>query len=359
MSAASPSQIGDFLFPVKKRFGIASAVSASQEGELYFLSGIYADFSEKVDPGWILATRDLVFEYGITGLVTKISVKRGHTLETVVERNRQNDFIVGSGILDSDASKVPLQYQRTSPNETLEGLLDVGYGITRRMTDTRERVIGNLFDPRSGRSVLTELARKRGDVSYRDIIPDFTDDKTVVKVSDGCAFNCYFCPEGGGLRLLNIDEIQSRMWATRKIQVEHHTAGARKYMIEGFINSSDILWFEVMKSTPKVSNATPIDIARMYLQTFPEVKRLSAFFGVRNTIRVHQQDPDYFRKLADEGIVRAYIGIETAHTEGSRLLGKNETYEMKKEAMEILRDARIGVKAIVQVCTFCQRFFLL
>ena len=57
------------------------------------------------------------------------------------------------------------------------------------------------------------------------------------------------------------------------------------------------------------------------------------------------------------GVSRLYLGLETANNEASSLLNKRITYDEKKQAAELIKQARIGLKVIAQIGVVGKGFY--
>ncbi|MFW6450309.1 MAG: hypothetical protein ACOCZ6_04605 [Nanoarchaeota archaeon] len=170
----------------------------------------------------------------------------------------------------------------------------------------------------------------------RDIFPDYNDLMVFIKLSDGCLNRCLHCPEVGVIRLYSKSGIEENMKFMRNIQMKSHGPETRKLMYERFLNTSDLLWFEKLKS-----DTNPFEITEMMKENFPEFIRIGSFFELHNVLEVCKTgnpdkpyDSSYLKELAKWGLTRAYVGVETAHFLGSDLLGKRESYETKRQGLE-------------------------
>jgi hypothetical protein len=176
-----------------------------------------------------------------------------------------------------------------------------------------------------------------------DIIPEYTDRMNLVKVSEGCPLKCIYCPEPNPNRMVPYSEedIVKEMIRARELQRKYHQ-GNESIMNEGFLNTTDLLWFHQNDWTD------PIRIVGLFREHFPEIRKIYSFMGVPS---VNRTSLEYLKALYDgaEGINRVLIGIESADEATSRFLGKNETYAEKKEALMKLREVGFKVKPIIQI----------
>lgn len=358
MAPGSAQSIGTLFEDFKDQYRFTTAIDFSDEAELYWIfeNGIGKD------PFYALSTDDrILIEFGETGFVRRIQ-NGNENLETILERDEQGNFVLSRENIPTNI----ISEKITLDDTQLTGILiNYAYNKARTLEDTPRNKLAELFHHLTANKVLARFDDFSALIGHKDIIPDYNDYMTFVKVSDGCARNCLYCPEGGGIELYDQENIEKHMRAVRSLQERYHTPSQMKLMREGFINSSDILWFRTLKK----STVDPLEIAQLYRQHFPEIGSISAFFGVKNILEVcntgdplnpygsGQYSTEYLELLAHSGINKALVGIETGNTQASALLNKHETYEMKRTALLLLRKAGIGVKAILQMGIFGDGFY--
>jgi radical SAM superfamily enzyme YgiQ (UPF0313 family) len=236
-------------------------------------------------------------------------------------------------------------------------LIDYAYTEAKNLPDDHRGTIARKFRDFTGDRVLARFKDFRMMVGPRDIIPDGDSDYHVpiVTTAEGCIYDCGHCIIGGGMEIFSGAQIKRNIKRARTILEEYHGDNLDD-LIEGFINNSDILWHLISAK----SELNPLEIVSLYKEAFPQVWKLGAFFGIRNTIRtVEKIDKNYLKKLFknEEGITRGYVGVETGHDEAAFLINKPESYQDKLKAVNYLKDARIAVKAIVQIGVFGQGFY--
>ena len=321
---------------VRREYHHPNATLSSDSAVLYYDSC----YGTRDDPRFVLSTSDgMIAEFGRTALAKSVKQLKDGDLETLLQRDEQGRFHVRPGIDGKN-------------------LMDLAYSRIQAM-DLDKDEDTSLFKDLNGKVVMSRFDDFNSMKGIRDIIPDYSDHMVFIKASEGCANRCRHCPEAGYIDLYTRKQIDDNMRSMRKIQERYHGEHARRMMYEGFVNASDILWFEKLKSDIK-----PVEIIDNMFETFPELCRVGAFMEVQNILEVSRTgepgrpySADYLKELAAHGLTRAYVGIETAHHEASRILGKVETYEDKLNAIELLKEAGIAVKAIILLGRFGQGFY--
>lgn len=340
-----------------RRFGPFEKVQQTDAAELYILRYPWPRGSDRPsDPEFRLITRDGVLStFGLTGLVSAVDdIGEDGTLTEILRRDVQ-------GNLELNRGNLPVNGVVDDPALTEEQLtslvINYVYNQARELPDDGDNTLSRLFYYWDAQSFVSRFRDFRALKSGTDIIPDESDLTVHVKISDGCPFSCTYCPEGGGFFPQSMDEIMQTMRTTRALQEEYHQR-AISNMTEGFINTSDLLLFTNTKYAQL--GVDPRRVVLAFKDTFPEVKKLGTFFGVKSVLK-SAEDPSYGEKFFDElreaGLNRAYIGIETGHDEGSKLLGKPETFYDKLRAMNLLKQHGIAVKAIIQVGVLGKGFY--
>ena len=320
---------------LRKMYPFASEVNGSKDAKLYHNTA----FGTREDPHFLMTSKEgHIINFGRTALIKSISKVGDDGLHDLVYRDEQGNF---PG-LDEDKHK----------------LIDWAYDLVHTMNLDKDEY-SRIFKGLNANSVISRFKDFNLMKSERDIIPDYNDFMVFLKVSDGCVNKCMHCPEGGRIELYSKEKILDNMDFLRQIQEKYHGSESRKFMYEGFLNTSDILWFEKLKS-----DIRPAEIVWHMTKKFPELSRIGTFFELQNVLDVcatgnpdKPYDASYLEELASLGLTRAYVGVETAHYHGSNLLGKSESYETKKQGIELLKDAKIGVKAIVLMGALGQGFY--
>lgn len=326
-------------------------VSELDNNELYFVHK-----HDSVDPYYLLLKYNpeneekIEISYGPTGypkrIDKQISDKEGtDKLENIILRTDQNNFEVNKELLPID--NVP--FKDSLDAGQLTGLL-IDYSldlVQKHRIDDNEH---DIFKFLSTHNIMARFKDYSQLIHTNAIVPDLSDILTVVNISDGCGNDCRHCPEGGNLDLYSKAKIDKEFMKVLQLHIKHHPNTLHK-MTEGFLNTSDILWYEVQKSEIK-----PDEIAKEYFKYFPWTQKLGTFFGVKNILNVSKEQDlgniltsKYLTGLYNAGITRGYVGIESGNSKVSAIFRKNETYSDKLKALNLLSESGIKTKAIVLV----------
>ena len=338
-------------------------IARNDNAELCRMSG--SDMEK--DPSYWLATKDRrLVKFGETGLVK--SIQRGE--EVVIDRaNAYGNFQV----------KQPY---------SLKTELDSAYEIVSSLDFNGYKEV---FNWRAQR-VIDRFGDYRELYDGADIIPEYNDTMSIIKISERCPRGCIYCsePSPKGMKLYSREKIEQNIDSARRLQLKYHK-GHTSLMNEGFINCSDILWFHLAKAyvtgnlrTHKLDNlirrlsivdvegnVTPIgDISSKYWDTildsvqiqdmfksqFPELRKTGTFVGAPT---VNATDYRFLEELYNKAqrINRVLIGIESFDNTESAFLGKNETSSEKIDAIQKLQGIDYKVKVIIQVGMLGKRFY--
>mgnify|MGYP006422293785 FL=1 len=283
---------------------------------------------------------------GLTGLVKSIEERKDEELTIVLERNN------GYGNFKGPSKDISLDEEPQLGNELLKSELDQTYNIISDLDfyygDTKD-----LFDWRADQ-VLARFGEFGRFFNETQIIPEYNDTMTAVTVSEGCFGKCRYCPEPGkGVNFFSLDQIDEKLKRARKIVEKYHGNHLDK-MSEAFANASDLLYnYHFRKNRLHIPD--PIQIIKLFYQHFPEIIKMYGFVGTQT---VNAADQKYLRELYLSGLNRILIGIETAHNETSRFIGKPILTEKKVNAIIKLQQAGFPkVKAIVQVGSTGKGFY--
>ncbi len=340
-------------------FGPLEKVQETEEVELYILRYPWDQNGNNIiDPEFKLITNDGVLAtFGQTGLVSVVEQieKKGNSkgeLRKILERDTQGELYL-------ERKNLPVDGIADNPKLTDTQLklliINYVYDRSRKLSDGKDNILSKLFHYWNADKFVDRFRDFSSLKSKKDILPDESDITIHVKLSDGCPYSCIYCPEGKNFEPKSMEEIIETIKTTRELQEKYHPKALDR-MVEGFLNTSNLLLFS--ESRYKHLEIDPIEVVNLFKKNFPEVERLGTFLSVKSIIDVAERyGEDYFRKLAKAGLNRAYIGIETALDEGSRLLGKSDTYEDKLYAMSLLKRNGISVKAIVQVGVLGEGFY--
>ena len=323
---------GKLIRQVEEYPPVHRIIAQGDGAELDYLAGQ----DRNTDPRYWMITKDGIFAVlGETGLVESVNAyvtHNGITITTPLVK-RQNAY----------------GYFQVYCDTSLEDILDMVYKSISAM-EFRDEDYREIFDWGS-QQVLARFGDYQQLYGESDIVPEFTDIMTVVKISEGCLRKCTYCPEPSesGLVLYDPGRIEHNMALARKLQEKHHSEHMY-LMTEGFLNTSDILWFHLHNGTD------PIEIADLFHEIFPELQKVYTFVGTPTTLRTKDS---YLTSLFHEAqrVNRLLLGIESADPVQSRFVGKNETPEQKAEAISKLYNAGFKVKPIVQVGMVGKRFY--
>ena len=340
-------------------FGQFEKIQQTDEAELYILRySLHKGSSDVGDSELKFVTKDSVLAtLGLTGLVSVVEkVEKNGDLTEILRRDHKGNFnlerknLPVDGVVDNEA---------LTDEQLIPLIIDYVYNESRKLPDDKDNHLGSLFHYWTAERFISRFRDFQSLLSKKDIIPDHSDLTVPVKLSDGCPYSCIYCPEGNNFKPKSMEEIIESMKATRAIQEEYHRRAINQ-MDEGFLNTSDLLLFTHRRY--KKYGVDPVEVVKLFKETFPEVEKLGTFFSVRSIIRMKEEHGEeyskrFFKNLAGAGLNRAYIGIETANDEGSRLLGKKDRYADKLYAINLLQECRIYVKAILQVGVLGEGFY--
>lgn len=355
-------------------FGHIEKIQETGEAELYILRYPWGREGDKLkgdrpkDPEFILATRDSVLAtFGQTGLVSLIEkIEEDGSLKETLRRDPK-------GYLRLTRKNLPVNGIFDNPDLTNSQLISLiinyVYNKSNELPEDKHSILSTLFKWDADK-FLDRFRDFRALKSEKDIIPDESDLTVHVKLSDGCPYACIYCPEGGNFKPKSMEQIMEDLKTTKAIQEKYHKKTLDR-MVEGFLNTSDLFLFTEPRY--RYLGVNPIRLVKYFKKTFPEVEKLGTFLSVRNIIRMKNEYMERFKKkgatywelylkswfseLKNAGLNRVYIGIETAHDKGSKLLGKPDTYNDKLYAIKLLKDCGIAVKAIIQVGVLGQGFY--
>lgn len=285
---------------------------------------------------WYLSDKGVRAVIGQTGMLISVEHLAESGLEMEIHRNNAyGNFF--------DAKHNPLEGQQL--NEAIGRIYDEIRAMSfekewerARFTWDADRLISRFEDYKSM-------------YGSNDIIPEYTDTMNLIKISEGCARRCIYCPEPGPGAMVPYSEeaIRQEIALSRELQKKYHS-GFEAIMNEGFLNTTDLLQFHLKGWTD------PIQIVGLFRQSFPELEKTYSFVGVPS---VNKTSIEYLKLLFNraEGLNRVIVGIESADDATSRFLGKNESYSDKLEALMKLKQAGFKVKPIVQVGTVGEGFY--
>ncbi|MBD3309988.1 radical SAM protein [Candidatus Woesearchaeota archaeon] len=211
-----------------------------------------------------------------------------------------------------------------------------------------------------------------------DIIPEFTDLMIPVKAGQGCIRACIYCDEKRKkFRLYPAEKIRRNIGIARDWWNKHHPHRPITHENELFINTPDILYFELLHSAEQKQGRslgafeerlyrTGIrgvpsagEVVRLMREGFPgtleeHFGKMYFFVGTPTTLEVPLSSLEDICKgvlgRPGAGANRPYIGFESLDDPTSEFLNKDETAAQKKEALDKLHKAGFPkVKIIMQL----------
>lgn len=327
----------------------------------------------KPDPEFYMTTKDdVLVKFAVTGDMTGIYklVKKNEvsSIDVVVEIDPKHRFHINRNSLPVNGiSDDP----KNSPEQLLEALVDYAYTKARSVKNQDVGGIAKDFQVLTYDAIVARFNLLETMQSSTDIIPDQSPRTIFVKAGDGCVMKCNYCPEGlvpfvPYSRQQFIEHIQNTKNALIHILGED---GIKK-MNEGFINISDIGWLDLYHSKGK-TDLTSIEAARLMREHFPWLEKIGSFIGSWTALELSQNShktsnasewgysTNFFEALFGRAnlINRLYLGLETAHTEGSYLLDKKISYWQKFAAAKLVQDAGIRLKVIAQLGVLGKGFY--
>lgn len=343
-------------------------ILGSSDVEVYF----YRESKINPDPEFLMATSDdVLVRFAVTGDMMGMYKRNQATgsLDAIVEMDTKHRFHL-------DRKTLPINGVMNNTSLTDENILEslVGYSYqkAKAVRDFDSTGIAKYFQVLTYEAIVARFNLLKIIQSSTDIIPDQTPRTIFVKAGDGCAMNCSYCPEGA-VKFVPYSERQFiehlELIGTALTDILG-SEGIRK-MNEGFINISDLGWLDAYKKMGK-TDLSSVRAAQLMLRYFPWLEKKGFFIGSPTALGLSKDNlgahklrkgnlrysSDYFKRLYSEGgLNRAYIGIETSHDEGSALFRKPVTYEQKLLASNLIQDAGIRLKAIVQIGLLGQGFY--
>lgn len=339
-----------------------TAIAKAPQAELYH-STMYGVRGE--DPTYFLATKDEVLAtFGMAKMIKTLVRRKDGAVHTVLCRDGQCNYTLDSAALEDLLG-----------NQIVEqSLLNMAINYAYRMISTLPSdPAGEVkhFAAYDANKVIKRFEDFKRFVNPSQIIPDLDEHVTpITTYSTGCLNNCRYCPEAGAFKPLPAGKVIANYALSREHQdLYHPLIGSGIH--ESFLNGADLLQLLAHQLFPEkqlpVPGLSPLDIVALDAYLFPDLAKRGAFFGIDTLSKI---DLDYLVALnhnrgsidpglvgPGKGLTTAYIGIETANEAGSQLVGKNHTYEMKRDASLKVKDARIALKQIYQVGLFGKGFY--
>lgn len=166
----------------------------------------------------------------------------------------------------------------------------------------------------------------------------------VIQATEGCSYNrCTFCDfyRDRPFRIKNADELRAHIAAVRDFFGP--ALGLRKSLFLADANA-------LVAPTPRV---------RAWLDVIEETGIRPAGGGIYSFIdafAVHRKTAAEWREMADRGLRRVYIGMETGDEALLRWLGKPGTVQDVIESVRLLKAAGVAVSVIIMLGVGGRRF---
>ncbi len=356
--------IGPYLAPFRNdilgRGDIGLEIISMNNSSEFYSSSMYATNEDKT---YFLATKDdILIKFGNSGIITSMYKQNNGSMYELLKLNALGkfDIIDSQRILELINSNI--SDKKYADSNLLSAAINYAYDSVNSLPEDRNKVIIQKFNNFDANRVIARVKEFRKLVHSDSIIPDYNDTTTpIITIMDGCLNNCIYCPEAKKFVRYSKEKIKFNINLAKEILEKYHP-NIKNDINEGFINGSDILWYKVLKS-----EMDPLEIIAAYKEAFPQVNKLGTFFGIDNLNKVSQE---YLIKLNRnegsnnpaqinnwEGIRTGYVGIETGHELGSKLVGKDHSFEFKKKGLLKLINSGILTKEIFQIGLFGKGFY--
>ncbi|MEK6891975.1 MAG: hypothetical protein AABX25_02200 [Nanoarchaeota archaeon] len=332
-------------------------ILASEEAEVYYLPKL----GEVKDPIFRMATNDgVLVDFAFPGDLIRIQriSDDQRTLETVLELDPTYRFHLNrnnlpvNGVID-DPQRVPEQI--------LEQLVDYAHRKASSTLGSNPRnKHANDFEVFTYNATVARFKTFQALRSASDIIADESPQTIPIKLGNGCGFGCGYCDMGSiSFVPYTISQLESLLQFMQRELIEKRGKNTVERMNEGFGNVSDISHLELAYRAGKTDLSVRV-AGEMIRKYFPWLNKIGTFIGAPTTLAVLKDNPNFIDEIVAEGygFNRLYLGIETAHDEGSRMLDKNVTYEQKRLVSRRVQDNEyVGLKLIVQLGALGKGFY--
>ncbi|MEK6946780.1 MAG: hypothetical protein AABX32_04180 [Nanoarchaeota archaeon] len=332
-------------------------ILASREAEVYYLP----KSGEIKDPIFRMATNDgVLVDFAFPGDLIRIQriSDNQKTLETVLKANPTHRFHLNRNNLPVNG--VADDPQR-APEQILEQLVDYAHrkaGSTLGSNPRNEHA--NDFEVFTYNAVVARFKTFQALRSASDIIADESSQTIPIKLGNGCGFGCGYCCMGDiSFVPYTVGQLELLLKFMKKELTEKLGKNTIERMNEGFGNVSDISHLELAYMAGKTDLSAKV-AWKMIRKYFPWLNKIGTFFGAPTTLAVLKNNPNFIDETVAEGygFNRWYLGVETAHDEGSRILGKNVTYEQKRQVSRSVQDNQyVGLKLIIQLGALGKGFY--
>ncbi|GEM_PF-2986729 len=371
MAGADPNGRGELFhtfFSSEKTVPPMEWILSSSDVEVYFVP----DIGERTDPEFWMLTKDgVLVNFAYTGDLTAVrKISGSHnssSLETVVEMDPKHRFHLNRSSLPVNGI---VDKPEMAPEQLLEELIDYSYRKAKSVENSALRGMARNFQVLTYDAIVSRFKLLDTLQSSTDIIPDQSPRTIFVKAGDGCVMKCNYCPEGT-VKFVPYTESQFRnhIEITKNALKDILGKELITRMNEGFINISDIGWLDMFNKAGK-TDLTSLRAAELMREYFPWLEKIGSFVGSSTALRLSGDDygnvelgkkkysSRFFRALRGDNLInRLYLGLETAHTEGSHLLNKPISYDEKLTAARLVQDAGIRLKVIAQLGVLGKGFY--
>lgn len=332
-------------------------ILASGEAEVYYLP----KSGEIKDPIFRMATNDgVLVDFAFPGDLIKIQriSDNQKTLETVLELDPTYRFHLNRGSLPVNGV---VDDPQRAPEQILEQLVDYAHrkaGSTLGSNPRNEHA--NDFEVFTYNAMVARFKTFQALRSASDIIADESPQTIPIKLGNGCGFGCGYCDMGSiPFVPYTIGQLETLLQFMKRELTEKLGKTTVERMNEGFGNISDISHLELAYRAGKTDLSAKV-AGKLIRKYFPWLNKIGTFIGAPTTLAVLKDNPKFIDEIVAEGygFNRLYLGIETAHDEGSRILGKNVTYEQKRQVSRSVQDNQyVGLKLIIQLGALGKGFY--
>jgi len=156
----------------------------------------------------------------------------------------------------------------------------------------------------------------------------------VVQTALGCPYDCSFCTLYG----------ETDLDVRRPVDVERHVAAVKSFFGRGLRSRTGIFLGDADPlAAPFETLRESLDVIASELPS-RYAEGIHSFLTARTAART---DPDTFERLADRGLERVYVGVESGSDEVLDLLRKPQTRAEVTQGIERVSAAGIGVGVIL------------
>ncbi|MBS3096683.1 hypothetical protein J4480_04550 [Candidatus Woesearchaeota archaeon] len=373
MSVVHPMHRGPFLryfLEVEPSFASPMEwILASNDIEVYYVPKM----GQRTDPEFYMATKDGVlikfaFTGDMTGIYKLLKSEKGSSVDTVVEMDPKHRFHLDRGSLPVNGV---VDDKAKSGDQILESLVNYAYSKAKSVENPNARGMARNFQVLTYDAIVSRFKMLEAMQSSTDIIPDQSPRTIFIKAGDGCVMECNYCPEGlVRFKPYSMTQFLEHIQNTKSALTDILGKEGITKMNEGFINVSDIGWLDLFHRTGR-TDLTSVEAVRLMREYFPWLEKIGTFIGSSTALALSEgtdgiryvgskrYNTRFFETLNGKGnlINRLYLGVETAHTEGSYLLNKRINYWQKLTATKLIQDSGIRLKVIVQLGVLGKGFY--